>query len=357
MSRTKLGVVYVTAALLAATARTARADDPQREAERLIRHGIELRKSHDDQSAAGEFRKAYDLVHTPRAAGQLGLAEQALGQWEDAEHHVREALHASDDPWVVKNHATLAEALGIIQDHLGRVEVLGSPAGAEVSVNGRSAGKLPLPDPVIVSAGQVDVELRAPGYEPAQRTLSLVAGQYQRVVVHLSKEASSPVATAERTSAPSSDLGAGPPQIETVSKAPETPAAEPSTARTVIKWTTAGLALASLAVGVTFTIVRYENVLAFDTYPTCANDNGTAVVRGTTTPMPLCQPSLDNYMLDTKLAIAGYIGAGVFGVTWLILQLTEPAAPAPAPRTEQGLRSPICAPSLNGLGLACAMRF
>ena len=55
---------------------------------RLIRHGIELRKVHDDEGAAREFQKAYDQVHTPRAAGQLGLAEQALGRWEDAERHV-----------------------------------------------------------------------------------------------------------------------------------------------------------------------------------------------------------------------------------------------------------------------------
>jgi hypothetical protein len=58
----------------------------------LIRRGIELRKAHDDPGAVPYFQKAYDLVHTPRAARQPGLAEQALGRWEDAEQHVREAL-------------------------------------------------------------------------------------------------------------------------------------------------------------------------------------------------------------------------------------------------------------------------
>jgi hypothetical protein len=342
-------------AVVAAPAGPALAQDAPHDAEKLIRHGIELRKSHDDQSAAAEFQKAYDLVHTPRAAGQLGLAEQALGRWEDAERHVREALQTSDDPWVTKNHATLAEALGMIQDHLGRVEVMGSPPGADVLVNGRSAGKLPLPEPVPVSAGQVDVELHAPGYQPAQRTLTLVAGQYQRVVLRLAREAPPPVAGAERNLVPPVETGPSPPQTEAGPTAREAPVEGPSTARTVIKWTSAGLAVAGLAAGVTFTIVRYENVLAFDTYPTCANSNGTAVVKGTMTPMPLCQSALDNYLLDTKLAIAGYVAAGVFGVTWLILQLTEPSAP-PA-RAEQALGRPLCAPSLSGLGVACALRF
>ena len=99
---------------------------------------------HDDEGAAREFQKAYDQVHTPRAAGQLGLAEQALGRWEDAERHVGEALHATGDAWVVKNRAILDEALGAIQGHLARVEVIGDPDGADVSVNGRLVGKLPL---------------------------------------------------------------------------------------------------------------------------------------------------------------------------------------------------------------------
>ena len=158
------------------------------DADSLIRHGIELRKAHDDEGAAREFQKAYDQVHTPRAAGQLGLAEQALGRWEDAERHVGEALHATGDAWVVKNRAILDEALGAIQGHLARIEVIGDPEGADVSVNGRVVGKLPLQEAVRVSAGEVEVELHAPGYVPMQRTLTIVGGQYQRLVLHLAKE-------------------------------------------------------------------------------------------------------------------------------------------------------------------------
>src|SRR4051812_23115353 len=167
----------------------ARAGGSSNEADSLIRHGIELRKAHDDEGAAREFQKAYDQIHTPRAAGQLGLAEQALGRWEDAERHVGEALHAAGDAWVVKNRVILDEALGAIQGHLARIEVLGDPEGADVSVNGRGVGKLPLKEAVRVSAGEVEVELHASGYVPMQRTLTIVAGQYQRLVLHLTKEA------------------------------------------------------------------------------------------------------------------------------------------------------------------------
>ncbi len=346
--------------LLLALPRPALADEAGSEAERLIRRGIELRKAHDDPGAVPLFQKAYDLVHSPRAAGQLGLAEQALGRWEEAEQHVREALHADGDAWVAKNHATLADALGLIEGHLARVEVIGGPEGAEVLVNGRTVGHLPLPEAVAVSAGGVDIELQAPGYEPAQRTISVGAGQYQRVVLRLAKSAEPAGAVdtprvAAAVDAPRAAEPTAPPPVA-AGRIQARPVTEgPSTARTALKWTVAGLALGSLAVGVTFTFIQRKNVAAFDSYKDCANDGGTAVIRGTTIAKAACQPALDDYLLDEKVAIAGYVGAGVFALTWLVLQLTEPA---PAASTgERALALPPCAPSPGRVGLACAWTF
>lgn len=351
----------VGALLLLGLPRVAAASDPGAEAEQLIRRGIELRKAHEDERALREFQKAYGLTRTPRAAGQLGLAEQAVGRWEEAEQHVREALDAPNDPWVTKYHQSLVDAMGVIQRHLGRVEIIGEPEGAEVSVNGRAVGRLPLADPIAVSAGEVDIEVRAPGYEAGQRTVNIVAGQYQRVVLRLSKTPQPVAANPE------------PPAIAQVDSPPREPAREPtlvqptpqppkpavedrSTPRTVLKWTAAGLSVAGLAVGVTFTIIQGRNVSAFDASGNCANNNGTAVFKGTNTPMPMCQDALDKSILDTKLAVAGYVGAGVFAATWLILQLTEPS-PAAAP-SERALARPLCAPVAGrATGLACALRF
>lgn len=359
-----MGFVRLTRVLLGAwlvLPHSASADDPKADAERLIRHGIELRKAHDEAGAVRELQKAYDLVHTPRAAGQLGLAEQALGRWEDAEQHVREALEADADPWVVKNQAALGEAMGLIQSHLGRIELVGEPDGAQVLINGRAAGTLPLAQPVSVSAGEIDVELRAPGFQPAQRTLAIAAGQYQRIVLRLAKEPAVPAAAVGAVDSPPVAAVATMPQVESaepaarVSEAAEAPVEGPSTARTVVKWTAAGLALGSLALGVTFTLVQRKNVAAFDSYKDCQNLDGTAVVWGTTTPMPSCQPALDDYLLDEKVAIAGYVAAGAFAVTWLVMQLTEPSPGTR--RGETALAPAACAPSPGQAGLACAWRF
>jgi hypothetical protein len=323
------------------------------EADSLIRHGIELRKAHDDEGAAREFQKAYDQVHTPRAAGQLGLAEQALGRWEDAERHVGEALHAAGDAWVVKNRAILDEALGAIQGH--RIEVIGDPEGADVSVNGRVVGKLPLKEVVRVSAGEVEVELHASGYVPMQRTLTIVAGQYQRLVFHLTKEAP---ASAEEIPSVTKVAGDPRPASESTPVTPlvatSPPADEPSTARTVLKWSAAGLAGVGLVVGIVAYVEHRNNVSAFDNHtPPCFDNNGMAVDKNKV-PVLECQGLLDSYGSDRTWAIVGFTAAGVFAVTWLVLQLTEGSHPAAA---DHAFAAPLCAPSLSGLGLSCQLRF
>ncbi len=339
-------------AVLAAQSRVAGAQATD-DAEKLIRHGIELRKVHDDAGAARVFQQAYDQVHTPRAAGQLGLAEQALGRWDDAERHVGEALRSAGDRWVVKNRATLDEALGMIQTHLGRVEIIGDPAGAEASVNGHRVGTLPLPEPVRVSAGEVDIELRAPGYVMMQRTLTIVGGQYQRLVVHLAKEAiaKSAAPPPKLTAIEAAPAGALPPPPAGSASASSEP---PSQLRTVLKWSAAGAAGVGLAVGVIATIAHGNKVSAFDAHrPICADNNGTAV-HANGSPAPECQGDLNAYRGDQIWAIVGFASAGLFAATWLVLQLTESSAPTAA---EHARAAPLCAPSSSGVGVGCAFRF
>jgi hypothetical protein len=347
MSPRRVGIACLTVAALAALAAPAHGDESQREADKLIRHGVELRRLHDDEGASREFQKAYELVHSPRAAGQLGLAEQALGRWEDAERHVGEALHAADDPWVAKNRAALDEAQGTIQAHIGRIEVIGDPQGAAVSMNGRDVGKLPLGDAVRVSAGQIDIEMHAPGYVPVQRTVTIIGGQYQRVVIHLAKEA--PPAAEPRVNA------APEPQPAQPGATPAAPGEEPSGTRIALKWTAAGLAGAGLVTGVVFTILHNNNVSSFESQG-CRIRDGVGVT-SSGADSPSCNSSLSTSETYQKVFIGGYVAAGVFAATWLALQLTESSPAAGAPAAEQASRLPSCGPASAGLGLSCFVRF
>jgi hypothetical protein len=86
----------------------------------LIRRGLQLRRAGHDEAAVATLQQAYGQEASPRAAAQLGFAEQAAGQWTKAGEHVDEALRAANDPWIDRNRAIIEHARGTIAAHLTR---------------------------------------------------------------------------------------------------------------------------------------------------------------------------------------------------------------------------------------------
>jgi len=162
----------------------------------LIREAIMMRRRGNDRAAQVELQRAYDIGHSPRAAAQLGFAEQALGMWPQAEAHVGAALRAPDDAWIHKNRATLEQSLSVIRAHVGRVEIVGGAPGAQVTINGEPVGLLPLADAVAVSAGPVEIEVRTPGAPLATKTVNVAVGEYARVPFPVAPPRAAPIAQA-----------------------------------------------------------------------------------------------------------------------------------------------------------------
>jgi hypothetical protein len=332
----------------------------------LINRGVKMRKAGNDQEAADVFAQAHDRFRTPRAAAQRGLAEQALGRWEDAEAHLTEALRAENDPWIRKNLDTLTRAMTVIKGHLARVEILGEPPGAEILVNGRAAGRLPLSGAVSTSAGEVDVEARAAGFKREVRKLTLVGGQYQRLVIRLEKEGSGSPGTATGTTAPSNTTTLAqptpPPPDQNGTGGYGTPAGDAGTGekstsdvRPVLKWTALGLAVGSLGVGIVSSYVRSSRLSEFNAAK-CMDNNGKAVDAGGN-PVQACQDDLDTYNTARKYQIGGFVAAGIFAAAWAVLFFTEPSnAPATA-RNTTPRHLIACSPSADLRGASCAFRF
>jgi len=161
----------------------ARASDPAED--QLIKSGVESRRRQDDAGALALFQKAYELHHSPRAVAQMGLAEFALGRWVEAELHLLEAGAASPDPWIEKNQAVVRDALARVQEHVGDLDVIGQPEGAEIVIEGRVRGRLPLGKPIRVPVGECHFEVRAPGHAPLGRTVQISADRLTRESLNL----------------------------------------------------------------------------------------------------------------------------------------------------------------------------
>jgi hypothetical protein len=164
-------VVLVADGVRSAAARAEQPDDPRGKAIELLKKGSALRKLQtkpSNEEALDLFKRAFAIAPLPEALAQIGMAERALGRWTDAEEHLQEALaKGSTDAWIIANRPALEKGIASAQANVGILVVEGTPAGAQVWVNGAQAGQLPRAE-VRVNQGEVMLQVLAPNYSNYQ---------------------------------------------------------------------------------------------------------------------------------------------------------------------------------------------
>lgn len=332
----RLTIVFGLVAGLAVTAPgTARAEAVDAaKAEELIRQANDQRKQGHDERAVPLLRQAYEIARSARTAGQLGLAEMALGYWVAAAGHLEEALTEERNPWVEKNRPVLDKALQNVASHLAQLRVEGNPDGAQVIVNGNVAGTLPLTAPLRLNEGRVTVEVRAAGHRPATRTMTLRGGTSDRVVIMLEPQ--------EAQEAPAIATVATPPPPPTASEHPDVTAERPGHSdrpgtapaggdraawRRVLAWSLLGGAVVAGGIGVWQQLGSRDSQSSFDGIATCGSD---APMRGAD---PRCAALYGDYQSRRTRAYIGYGVAALLAAgatTLFILDGGEPTGTSAA---------------------------
>jgi hypothetical protein len=161
-----------------------RAEDP--DADRFVAEGIELRAQGKDSEALRAFQSA-EAIDPDSVRVQIHLATvyQALGNWLLADEYLSKALARQNHPYVNRHRRTLEDAKRVIDANIGRLEIEGEPAGAEVRLNGRLMGTLPLAEAIKTTVGSYQLEVRLEGHYPVQRPLVITGGSLVRESVHL----------------------------------------------------------------------------------------------------------------------------------------------------------------------------
>jgi hypothetical protein len=324
------------------------------EADAAISKGVELRRQGKDEEALEFFQRANKLAPSPRAKAQIGLAEQAIGRWADAERDLGEAMAVGSDPWIAKQHSVLGEALNVIRRHVGSLTVKGEPAGAVVEMDGEAVGVLPLPDRH-VTAGEVVVTVRASGYVSVTRKVSVTPGELAAEVFHLKRLDSEVAAPALAGRGPESEPTAvhGPAElagvVTTASPADQPPpTGGPGRLRTAA-WVTGAAGGLSLVAGVTFLLLGKSKADSFNGDNTCDLNNSGGVVGGSH-----CQDIYDSWHTNRAIGIVGVSAGAVLAAASAVLFVkTQPGASANG-TTSQALAACGVGP---GRGVACAVRF
>jgi hypothetical protein len=322
----RLGSWCAVATLAAALATTqnsvAWASDPAR-AEDLIRRANDLRREGKDPAAFPLLQEAYRIARSPRTAAQLGLVELSLSYWLEAERHLSEALETTSNVWIDRNRQALDTALASARNHVGSLDVDGTPTKAEVRVNDAPAGNLPLSAPIKVIEGQVMIEVRAPGHVPQSRTVAVTGRSSQHLSFQLAPT-SLPSATDSSTRSSPSDH----------------PVSEPSNWRPALPWIAAGAAAVAAGLAVWQHVRWQHDVGAFEDIGQCGT---TEAMRGANA---RCEPLYNSYTSERTRTFVGYGVAAVFGATAAVLFVGENHSRSEK-ATAQGL---VPGPGTLGLG-------
>jgi tetratricopeptide (TPR) repeat protein len=287
-----LGSVSLLSETARAEAGVSRAESP--EVEKLLAQGIALRAAGNDLEASQVLKKAAAIdPESVRVQVHLATVYQALGEWLLADDYLGLALSHEAHPYVVRHRKSLDDAQRVISANIGRLEVEGEPAGAEVRLNGRLIGTLPLAAPARATVGSYSLEVRLEGHYTLQRPLVITGNSLSRESVRLEPR------PADEPHAALASTGQG-----------GDPTADRPAERPWLTWTLGGL---SAAAGVTtITALVYREVHANNW-----NDNSQCLSADQTRE-ELCGAERDKAESAGSVAVVAGVATGLFAAGALL---------------------------------------
>jgi hypothetical protein len=180
-----VGVKYVLlAALLAQASRPATPVGDKARAKALLQEGLAFNRQGQHAQALEKFQAAYAAYPSPKLWFNIGQVQVALD-------HPLEAVQAFEDFLALASDARpedrkdASTALAQLGKKLGRLQIKCETTGAQISVDGKSVGRVPLPEPLWALPGRHSVTIAQSGFVSATETVELGAGATALVVIRL----------------------------------------------------------------------------------------------------------------------------------------------------------------------------
>jgi hypothetical protein len=182
--------------------------DPQAkaQAQELLGQGTKLYAQGDVAGALEKFDAAYAAYASPKLMFNIGQCNRDLSRPVEALEAFEKFLAGAPDasPDMI---ADARRSVAQLQKKLGRIQIDCETAGADVSVDGKSVGLAPLPDPIWATPGRHQVTAKHASAAPAIEDVDVTAGSVSAVTVRLAPVAV-PVAAPAPKAAPDFELQA-----------------------------------------------------------------------------------------------------------------------------------------------------
>jgi hypothetical protein len=291
-----LGLASPSAAQLPAGA-TSQDEALSETARELFAKGVKASQQERWHQCRAAFLAALSVKPHPQVAGNLAGCELKLGMFRDAAEHITFFLHAQKSDAPAERRAAGEAVLKEASAKIATIQVRVNIEGADVLVDGRSAGTAPLTTPIFLDPGKHTIEARQDGYPTVRVSVDASAGLSKELALLLVHADNSVPVPGSRASWPIA-VGAG----------------------------TAALLLGG---GIAFTVVsngkasdadaKYTALLGKGGPNACAgkSDGDCGVLKG-------LNKSSDTFR---GLAVGGYVTAGILGAAALTYALWPSAKP------------------------------
>ena len=155
------------------------------EARERFQRGVELYKEGSFDAALAEFNRAYSLAPNYRVLFNIAQVQTERHDYAGALNDFEKYLQQGGAEISAERREQVNKEIDALKARVARVTVSSDVDGAELLVDGVSAGTLPLSDPVVVSAGVRQFQVRKAGYETAAKTETIAGGETPRLEFHL----------------------------------------------------------------------------------------------------------------------------------------------------------------------------
>lgn len=162
------------------------ADRAKGEADRHFQLGVKLYDEGKYGEALVEFQRAYEIFPHPSVLYNMAVAYRELSEYDLAIEHFERFL--AEAPGKVKQERLdrAQKELDELRARVGFIEVVVSPDGSTVVVDGKEVGETPLPRPIVRGAGDHVIEIRGENGRVETRSVRLAAGDRARIEVDVS---------------------------------------------------------------------------------------------------------------------------------------------------------------------------
>ena len=181
------GVLDVTGRFFGAS--SAHADDiskaRRQEAGLRFERGLAFFDAGQNEKALAEFQAAYRLAPHHNVLLNIAITQKAMFRYRDALESLERSLSEGKGKMSRKERREVEKERVAIRALMATVRILTRPDGARVTIDGKSVGKTPFKEPVLLGPGKHTIEVAAPGYKNGEKTVDVSAGDTSELRIAL----------------------------------------------------------------------------------------------------------------------------------------------------------------------------